>query len=404
MLTIALIAVATNVRAQTGQSGADFDPVGLLTRVRETREQFVGGQYDYRFSMLSEDAWLGYIEWNLDLGDQTGLSYLAYYALADQIGTQGRPRNNTANGNTNVIIGWTPPGQAVGNQGGFIFHYMNVGQVGGVTGPEFSQSLGLTSFTNDSPGNADLFRAFAWHQQLLDGSVEMRIGQFEPTALFNINSYASDDTRSFLSAPLSAEPSRTTPGAGLGVIVIGQLLEDVFVGGALADANGKGEFLDFHSFGRGDYMTNAYIAWKPTYCGLSGSYQFAMYFVEATDAATYSRGLGVNIEQSLSENWAVFFKYNQSDKRQPLVRKSAAGGMMWTTPLGWTNDWMGMGFGWSEPTDQTLRDEYVLESFWRMQMTPNTQFTPGVQLWLDPSMTPGVDTQAAFTLRLLTEF
>ncbi len=67
-------------------------------------------------------------------------------------------------------------------------------------------------------------------------------------------------------------------------------------------------------------------------------------------------------------------------------------------------DWLGLGVGWSEPTDQALRDEYVLESFWRMQMTPAFQFTPDVQLWFDPSMTPGDDLQAAFTLRLLGEF
>ena len=45
--------------------------------------------------------------------------------------------------------------------------------------------------------------------------------------------------------------------------------------------------------------------------------------------------------------------------------------------------------------DQALRDEYVLESFWRMQMTPALQFTPGVQLWFDPSRAPADDLQAA---------
>ena len=394
-----------DVYAQTGQTGGDFDPVGILTRLRATREKLVAGEFEYRFSMMSEEAWLRYADWNLDLADRTGLSYLAYYALADQFGTQGGPRNNTANGNTNVIIGWTPTGQTGPNRGGLIFHYLNVGQLTNTNGAEFSQSLGLSSFTNDSPGNVDMFRAFAWHQKLVDGLVDVRVGQLEPASLFNSNSYASDDTRSFLSTPLSSEPSRTHPAPGLGVIVIGKILENVFLGGALSDANGKGEFLDFDSFSQGDYMTNVSIAWKPTICGLGpGSYQFAMYFVDATDTASYSRGFGINLEQSVSDDRAIFFKYNQSDKRQPLIRKSAAGGIMWTNPFGWGEDWLGLGAGWSEPTDQALRDEYVLESFWRMQMTPALQFTPGVQLWFDPSRTPGDDLQTAFTLRLLGEF
>ncbi len=394
-----------DVWAQSAQSGADFDPVGILTKLRANREKLVAGEFDYRFSILSAEAWRRYADWNLELGDRTGLSYLASYALAHQFGTQGGRQNNTANGNTNVIIGWTPPWQTGPNQGGFIFHYLNVGQLTGTNGAEFSQALGLTSFTNDSPANADLFRAFAWHQKLVDGLVDVRVGQLEPAALLGSNTYASDDTRSFLSTPLSSEPSRTHPGPGLGVIVIGEILDDVFLGGALADANGKGEFLDFHSFFQGDYMTNVSVAWKPTISGLGpGAYQFTMYFVDPTDSESYSRGIGINLEQSPGDDWAVFFKYNQSDKRQPLIRKSAAGGIMWTNPFGWGEDWLGLGAGWSEPTDQTLRDEYVLESFWRMQLTPAFQFTPGAQLWFNPSMTPGDDLQAAFTLRLLGEF
>lgn len=402
---IAVQLTPVEVRGQSGQTGADFDPVGILTSLREARERFVAGEFDYRFSMLPEEAWLRYVDWNLELGDRTGFSFLAYYALADQFGTQGGPHRNTANGNTNVILGWMPTWQSGPNQGGVIFHYLNVGQLTATSGADFSRSLGLSSFTNDSPADADLFRAFAWHQQLVDGLVEVRVGQLEPASLLNSTSYASDDTRSFLSTPLSSEPSRTHPGPGVGVIVVGEILEDVFLGGALVDANGKGEFLDFHSFFQGDTMTNVYVAWKPTICGLGpGSYQAAIYFVDATDSEPYSRGIGINLEQSLGDDWAVFFKYNESDKRQLLIRQSAAGGIMWTNPFGWGEDWLGLAAGWSEPTDQTLRDEYVLESFWRMQMTPALQFTPGVQLWFDPSMTPGNDLQAACTLRLLGEF
>ena len=53
--------------------------------------------------------------------------------------------------------------------------------------------------------------------------------------------------------------------------------------------------MDFHSFSKGDYMTNAYVAWKPTIDGLGpGSYRFAMYSIDGTDTAPYSRGLGLN--------------------------------------------------------------------------------------------------------------
>ena len=392
------------LHAQSDTGTADVDPAGILTRVRDTYERFLQDDFEYRFSLLPEDAWARYAQMNLDLGNQTGISYLVAYTPALQIGTQGGLQDDTANHNMNVIVGWAPPWQSGPNQGGFILQYLNVSQLTKTNGAQFSQSLGLSSFTSDSPVNIDSFQTIAWRQQFVDGLLEMRVGQFLPGTLFNSNSYASDDTRSFLSTPLSSEPSRTHPDAGIGAVVIGQILPDVFLGGALVDANGAGEFLDFDSFFQGDYMTNVYVAWKPNICGLGpGSYQFAMYFVDATESDSYSRGLGINIEQSLREDLAVFCRYNQSDKRNPLIRKSAAAGVMCTNPFGWSDDWLGVGVGWSDPTDQSLRDEYVLESFWRIQLTPNTQVTPGAQIWLDPSMTPGDDVQAAFTLRAMIE-
>jgi carbohydrate-selective porin OprB len=405
VVLISIQFVPIDVLAQSGQTGGDYDPAGILTRVREEREKFVEKKFDYRFSFLSEETLLRYFDWNLELGDRTGLSYLVYYAPMYQFGTQGGSQNKTANANTNVIVGWTPPWQSGPNQGGFIFNFQNVGQMTNTNGAEFSKSLGLTSLTNDSPDNSNTFRSFAWHQELMDGRLEVRVGQLEPKVLFNSNTYASDDMRSFLSSPLSSEPSRTHPGPGLGVVVINEILDDVFIGGALADARGEGEFMNFSSFSKGDYMTNAYVAWKPTIDGLGpGSYQFAMHFVDATKTKAYSRGIGINLEQSIGDDRAVFVKYNQADKRKPAVRKSLAGGIMWTNPFGWGEDWLGLGAGWSDPTNQILRDEYLLESFWRMQLTPAVEFTPGVQLWFNPSMSPGKDLQAVFTLRLLAEF
>ncbi|MHC5061667.1 MAG: carbohydrate porin [Planctomycetota bacterium] len=391
--------------AQAGQTGGDYDPVGILADVRRMREKLIEKKFDYRFSFLSDEAWVRYADWNLELAERTGLSYLAYHAITYQFGTQGGSQNKTASTNTSVIVGWAPPWQSGPNQGGFIFDFLNVGQLANTNGIIFSESLGLSSLTNDSSTNDSEFRTFAWHQKLLDGRMEVRAGQLKPSSLFNSNAYASDDMRSFLSTPLSSEPSRTHPGPGVGVILTGEILDDVFLGGALADAAGQGEFLDFHSFFKGNYMTNAYVAWKPMIEGLGqGSYQFAMYSVDATDTEAYSRGFGINLAQDISNDRALFLKYNQSDKRRPKVRKSLGAGIMWTNPFGCGQDWLGLGTGWSEPTDRNLRDEYLVESFWRMQLTPAVQLTPGVQLWFNPSMAPDNDLRAVFTLRLLAEF
>ena len=83
--------------------------------------------------------------------------------------------------------------------------------------------------------------------------------------------------------------------------------------------------------------------------------------------------------------------------------KNLAGNGVHLNPFDLGDDWLGVGLGWSDPTDQSLRDEYVVESFWRIQLTPTTQITPGAQIWLDPSRTPGKDTQGVFTFRAMIQ-
>ena len=383
--------------------GPDFDPLGLLEETQRKRESISAGTYGHLFSILPEQRIIDYADWNIGLARETGVTYLVYYASAGQFGSQGPPNHNTGNGNTNVLVGWRPTWQTGPNQGGFIFHYLNVGQYG-TSGVQFAQSLGISSFASDSSSNTNLFRAIAWRQQLADGLIDLRIGQLEPTTLFNASPYANDN-RAFLASPLSNEASRTLPASGIGMTIKAEVLEGVFLGGGIADANGKGEFLDFNSFFRGDYVSSAYVAFQPDIpCLGRGNYQFALHMVDATDSTPYSRFLGINAEQSLGEDWALFAKYNRADKRQPAVKQSAAGGIVWKTAFGFQEDWLGMGVGWSEPTNQTLRDEYVAEAFWRMQLTPLIQVTPSVQFWFDPSLTPNDDFQSVFTIRLLGEF
>jgi porin len=404
LIFLVMSALVSDNRA-LGQTalGPDFDPLGLLEETQRRRESIAAGTFGHLFNLVPEQTIIDYADWNIDLARETGLTYLVYYASAGQFGSQGPPQNETGNGNTNVLIGWKPTWQSGPNQGGFIFHYLNVGQYG-TSGVDFAQSLGINSFTSDSSSNTDLFRAVAWRQLFADGLVDFRIGQLEPTTLFNALPYANDN-RAFLASPLSNEASRTVPAAGVGMTLIAEVLDDVFLGGAIADAKGKGEFLDFNSFFQGDHMGSAYVAFEPEVgCLGRGKYQFGAHFIEATDTASYSRFVGINALQPLGESWDVFAKYNRADKRTAAIRQSAGGGLVRKGALGFQEDLIGIGFAWAEPSDSTLRDEYVLETFWRTQLTPLIQLTPSLQFWFDPSMTPGEDFQSVFSIRLLGEF
>jgi carbohydrate-selective porin OprB len=82
------------------------------------------------------------------------------------------------------------------------------------------------------------------------------------------------------------------------------------------------------------------------------------------------------------------------------VQQSLATGFVFTQFLGYNNDWLGVGFTWTDPSDGNRRDDYGMEMFWRLQLTRDIQLTPDVQFCFDPSRNPNRDLEVAFGLRV----
>jgi hypothetical protein len=63
------------------------------------------------------------------------------------------------------------------------------------------------------------------------------------------------------------------------------------------------------------------------------------------------------------------------------------------------SDILGAAFSWGEPTKQGLRSQYATEIFYRLQVSPDNQFTIGYQWIIDPSNDPTEGTVGVFELR-----
>ena len=64
---------------------------------------------------------------------------------------------------------------------------------------------------------------------------------------------------------------------------------------------------------------------------------------------------------------------------------------------------LALGFGWAEPSEETfgpgLDDEYVIETSYKMQVSPSVSLLPDVQLLIDPAKNPEEDTVWVFGIR-----
>ena len=108
----------------------------------------------------------------------------------------------------------------------------------------------------------------------------------------------------------------------------------------------------------------------------------------------------LSFQQELSPKLATFFRFGTGDGRRTEVQQSLAAGVVFTQFLGYNNDWLGIGLAWQDPSDNTRRDDYGMELFWRLQLTEDIQVTPDVQLYFDPSRNATSDIGAAFGLRI----
>ncbi|MGI9470322.1 MAG: carbohydrate porin [Rubripirellula sp.] len=367
-----------------------------------------------RYSAILDDSfttWLEpvnvdpYLQFKENLNDATGFEYITFYTLMNHYGSHVPSESQNLNGQIHTINSWTPH-HGYKDAGSLVFYYMNVSQYTDASAGQLTNDLGLTTGINDSAVRLDFFRFVAWYQPLMDGDIELYAGQFLLRDLFDFGNYASDDTRNFISEIMSSNPAATLPLPGLGFAATARLTDRWSIGGGFTDGNAKmGDLWNFNTFGKGDYAYMGYLKYSGCVAGIGeANYQLNLYSVDATQQAAYSRGLSLIMEQDIGQKHVLFYKYNRADKRRSSTKQSMAAAIMRKGFYIWEDDVLGFGGGWGDPTDPSRRSEYILEAFWRVQLTPGIQFTPDVQLWLDPSQRPGHDTQGVFSMRATFDF
>lgn len=84
-----------------------------------------------------------------------------------------------------------------------------------------------------------------------------------------------------------------------------------------------------------------------------------------------------------------------------FARHTATAGVAYLKPVGVRGE-IGFGATWADPINGDLRDQYGGELYWKMLLTPDLWITPGMQVIVNPSFNPDVDTifVAQFKFRL----
>jgi carbohydrate-selective porin OprB len=129
-------------------------------------------------------------------------------------------------------------------------------------------------------------------------------------------------------------------------------------------------------------------------------------------------GLGFNLEQQLGKRspfgWFGRFGFGGSQVSGGAKAQVATGFVM-NAPLkhlGWaprlTNDLAGLGFVWSQPSATTKtvyhENEYVLETFYTLQLAPTVVMQPDLQLIWNPAFDPDPGPVTVFQFQFVVKW
>ena len=64
-----------------------------------------------------------------------------------------------------------------------------------------------------------------------------------------------------------------------------------------------------------------------------------------------------------------------------------------------THDIIGGAFSWDRPVDRDLKDQYIFEIFYRLNLTPTIEISPDLQFVVKPAYMPGKDLGGYLSIR-----
>lgn len=344
------------------------------------------------FHPLSEQL-TPYFDFKKQLNQDYGLSYIFEYSPQFQWEI-GSNETHHANDETNIIIQWSPLSHTDSKRGSLTGWYQISRTLGSTHTSKFMDDLGIITPTNGgdtSPGDSGtLIQMLAWEQWFLDDKLRTSVGKLTTRTFLNLNRYATSDREDFFTPMHVNNPvAPFTARNGLGVFAQ-YLWDDFYVTGMLREADGTSQGVSFDTIDSGKWESALEIGLTPSnFLGLGrGNYRFTTYYTDSIGEGDNYQPSGwssaMSFDQDVGDSYGVFMRYAYSDKPFRAFKQRLSIGMQIKNPLRFEYDRIGLGAWWGDPISTVVNGEYGLESYWKFQLSPYFEFTPDLQIILNP--------------------
>jgi hypothetical protein len=302
----------------------------------------------------------------------------------------------------------------------------------GATTDEVTESLGSVYKISDSDNLDGRIRQLYWTHGTLDDSFKVHVGQIEIPAFIDDNAYANNDRDKFIAEAWTNTTRSSVNIFGAGAAVGITPSDAYYVRAAFVDGNSNLENPKWSSFSKGEYIYTAELGFTPTIEGWGqGVYRISPWYADEAKLGDEGHGVNISFEQETPWDMALWLRGGVSDNRRNVFKSFLGGGAVFTNPFGFNRDRIGVALGWGK-TDNPSRsddnfddcfdddldddfddcvvpgtkpdlvgDTYLLETYWRFQVTERFEFTTDIQLHMKPAKDRGRDVAAVGSLRAM---
>jgi porin len=342
-----------------------------------------------------------YRETGLRLGAAYTMLYLQ--SMGGQAGGQAR-----AGGDIDFMSSWTLIGRGTEDTGRLVFTGEYRFGVDDYPPSTLGRQMGtLIPPTNTFNSREWVVRDAYWIQRLFDARVRILIGRADPSDYVGAY-WMQNVNNSFVNRHLSANPAIPFPGHGPMLGLSLRPTPDYYLTGGAANAYSNTEFVEIDSvFEYWDLFSFVEAGYTPTLTNLGpGRYAVGVWHMPQRDRTDQPEDYGFTLiaDQRLSEDLQVFARYGYTDGTLTNIRHLGQTGLGFSGLGGRQDDLTGLAFSLAVPVSSASRNESVIETFHRFQMTANTQFSVGLQLIADPSNATAAEPAGVFYARLRVSF
>lgn len=265
-------------------------------------------------------------------------------------------------------------------------------------------------------GELDITASQLWYEHHFKRDrVIARVGKIVPFALFDYYKFKSPRT-GFLGQVQNVNPTIAYPPSALGVGAGVRLESGAFAGGGVFDANGQADKDGFNTlFDEGELFTIGEIGWTPDFSIFllpgqdyrpgNDDYHLTVWHADALKKTGRPEGWGITASAQKGFGEIVAFaRYGYSNGSATPLKHMASIGVGLENVAGYENDLIGLSAAFGRPSISSLDDQFAIEAFYRLQLTPAFALTPDLQIIINPALAPEEKTLTLVSLRARLTF